>query len=347
VTLMLVLSVGPYLVGEWSERGFLGVAVWVAVSFGAMGLFFSLIAWVQRRGDFGSIGRARAAQGLATSAIQVGAGVAGFGSIGLVAGYVGGYLVGSLNLVHRTAREDAACFRAGTSFKLIRHMAAKYAHFPRYTVPAVLLNTASQQIPHILLPVFFAFGALGQFVLAYRVIVMPLSVVSEAVMKVFHREAVERHVSKQDLTPLVRSSYNRLLLVSAAPAALLFVTAPAIFGFVFGDEWREAGLYCQILLPALVARFVVTPSTCIFAVMERQREQYGLEGVAVVLRFSAVFAAAALFESPLWAISAYSVTGLAITGMYVVRIMSIAKDQSTDSRHGESLRLSVVDQMRG
>jgi O-antigen/teichoic acid export membrane protein len=99
--------------------------------------------------------------------------------------------------------------------------------------------------------------------------------------------------------------------------ALLFVTAPLLFGFAFGPNWVAAGDYARALIPAEFMLFVALPLTQAFFIYEKQEV-----ALAWNLAFLAVsaggFALGVLFGTPLACVQCYSI-GSAV--MYAVVII--------------------------
>ena len=68
----------------------------------------------------------------------------------------------------------------------------------------------------------------------------------------------------------------------------MMVVGPAAFVVVFGEEWREAGVYAQILAPWMFLTFVGSPLSSLFDVLERQATEFGLNALLFVLRVAAL-----------------------------------------------------------
>ena len=94
--------------------------------------------------------------------------------------------------------------------------------------------------------------------MAYRVAVLPLTLISGALAEVFYQKASAAFWAclKMDFTNQLR--FNIVLTVSLSlfivvPIAFL---APPIFSFAFGPQWERAGYMVIFLLPLLAVRLV-------------------------------------------------------------------------------------------
>lgn len=208
--------------------------------------------WAVRRRDFGLIARTRIWQPSANAATQVIAGILGSGPLGLIAGQVIGLIVGSKSLA-RGARVRARLDR--TEWRRIRGAARRYARFPKFDVPAAMVDTLSQQLPNLLLALLFNPAVAGWYMLAERTIAAPMTLISQAVGQVVYAKSRDDAITGSLLTSTVK--IVALLGLGVAVVGILFVPlAPMLFDHVFGREWENAGLYSAILFFGFAAQFV-------------------------------------------------------------------------------------------
>jgi O-antigen/teichoic acid export membrane protein len=52
---------------------------------------------------------------------------------------------------------------------------------------------------------------------------------------------------------------------------VIFFISEDLFSFVFGQEWRVAGVYAKYLIPMFILKFVVSPLTNVHSVYEKQK----------------------------------------------------------------------------
>jgi O-antigen/teichoic acid export membrane protein len=55
---------------------------------------------------------------------------------------------------------------------------------------------------------------------------------------------------------------------------LLFFFAPDIFSFVFGESWRPAGYFTQLMTPYFLLKFLAVPFVPVYSLAMRQREEF-------------------------------------------------------------------------
>jgi hypothetical protein len=147
----------------------------------------AVASWAVYRRTFPALGRMRAMQGLAQAVCQVALGFARVGPIGLIVGDVAGRVVGAEQLLRpllgvlRSTRLTAGAMR--------RYARARWG-FARVMTAASLVNALSLQVPFLLIPALFDLESSGQFFIAFRVSVLPASLVAAAMSQVFFGEVL-------------------------------------------------------------------------------------------------------------------------------------------------------------
>ena len=249
-----------------------------------MGIYQVFNYWAIRAKAYSVIARAKLTQSLAMVAVQV-LGYA-IGPLALLLGRVVGQAaatttLGSLALVNR--RE---AFRH-TTLSGVRKASARYCDFPLYSSWAGLLNAAGIRTPPLLFAIFYSANAAGLYMLASRVITLPMALVGAAIADVFVPNAVEA-VRGGRLRDSVASLQRHLAWIALPPAALLFLAAPEAFRIVFGAGWEQAGHMVRWLTPMLFLQFIVSPLARIFTVLEKQRLGLVLQANLCLLRLGSI-----------------------------------------------------------
>ncbi len=125
----------------------------------------------------------------------------------------------------------------------------KYKKLPIYSMPAHFLNSASYSMLNFFITELFGLGTLGYYSITYRILGIPLTLVSLNVSKVFFQRASE----EKNNTGGYRRTLMQLTLFLAClsiPMVLVLVTlGPFLFELFFGAGWGVAGRYAQILAP--------------------------------------------------------------------------------------------------
>lgn len=295
-----------------------------------MGCYQVLNNWAVRKAAFHDIAVTKVSQGLALALVQVVVGLLHRSPLGLVLGDFAGRVAGS-GMLFKVLRRSRLNIAPSVSRAALKTPARVYWKFPAYTLPNALLNTVSQSIPNLLLSSLFSPAVAGCYFFALQVTSAPLTLISKSVAQVFFQNAAEKHSQGQPLTELVRQVHWRLLWMAVAPSLVLMAFAPALFGWVFGAEWRMAGEYLRYLVPWLAALFVVSPTTYVFAIVNKQETMLVFELVVLALRVLAIVGGAHYSANPVWAIALFGAVGF-LANLYMRRLV-LAACRTPPERH--------------
>ncbi|MCX7570125.1 oligosaccharide flippase family protein [Tumebacillus sp. DT12] len=281
--------------------------------FGA-GCYQALSYWAIRQQAFGTIAKTKLTQGASTVGGQVGLGLLAFGPLGLLIGDMIGRFAGSLSLARLVWRGEGAPLRQ-VSWRGMAEMAVRYRRFPLLSGGSSILNSLVLQLPALLLTAFYGVQVVGWYVLAQRVMGVPLQVIGSSMAQVYLAEAAELvKLPAAEREPKLRRLFWRtakqMLMIGVPIAGAAAVLAPWCFGWIFGSEWREAGVYVQVLAVMFVLQFVTFPLGGNLFVFERQDLHLIREVCRLLLMAGAIWLAWHLGYEPLPAILVLSAAGV-------------------------------------
>ncbi|MFL9627876.1 lipopolysaccharide biosynthesis protein [Aeromonas jandaei] len=243
---------------------------WVPASTLLMGIYQSLNYWSNRKSHYKRLAISRSIQSGASAVTQLGAGYIGASIGGLIGSQLVGQVVSSAVLSQQIVHEDKLYFRKIRKKRMLL-MARRYQNFPRFLILAHGFNTASAQIPVMFLTVFFSTSIAGFYMLTQRVMGVPTTLIASAIGDVFRQEATHAYIHSGNCRDIYISTFKMLLFLSLPPSLVFIFIAPDLFAFAFGDTWRDAGIYAQILTPVFFLRFVTTPLSNMFMIAEKQK----------------------------------------------------------------------------
>jgi O-antigen/teichoic acid export membrane protein len=193
---------------------------------------------------------------------------------------------------------------AGLTRSSLGKVAARYKKFPLVNSPGVLLNSLAAELPVFMLTKFFAMDVVGFYMVATRILNQPMVIFGQSVSQVYLQSAAqERQRGVQHLEALYRSTLRRLALAGLVPAAIVLGLAPPLISLVLGPEWREVGIYMQILMLGKYFNFITTPVSTTFSILDRQEVGVAVMVLSAVGRLGAMVAYSDSAESMLIALS--------------------------------------------
>lgn len=142
--------------------------------------------------------------------------------------------------------------------------------FPKFALPAGVINSASSQLPVIFIASKFGLEASGLYALATRVLGAPIGLMGKAVLDVFKRTASKEFREQGHC----RKTYRETLLILGLCALVLAIgviwLAEPAFGWLFGRAWKDAGTIAVWLMPLFALRFMASPLSYVFYIANKQ-----------------------------------------------------------------------------
>ena len=331
VGMSLLFSVGIWLLQDqivgWINTPTLRPYLWLLpLGLLGAGAYRVLNYWAVRREAFTHVARTKLSQGLAMMLTQVGLGFLKLGPVGLLLGDVVGRSAGCGTLASLTLRRDRATIKQ-TSLKEMRLASIRYRKFPLLASGSSLLNSAGLQLPAILLAAFYGTQVAGWFALGQRVLGIPIALIGWSVAQVYMGEVSRlARDNPTALRQLFMKTAQKLLLVGVGPTVLLMFSGPQLFMLVFGEAWREAGVYLQLLGLMFLIQFVAFPLSQTLVLLERQDLQVAWDTGRLVLTVSALAIASSTGLESIAAIVLYSAAmTVAYAALFVMSAMVISR----------------------
>lgn len=146
----------------------------------------------------------------------------------------------------------------------------RYRDFMTLNFPANVINTASLQLPTVLIAAWYGPVPAVFFAMANRVLDIPFGTLSGAMSQVFYRESSE-HV-RGGGTPLghMRVTLAVSLVLGLAIAGVFLAASGPIVQLVLGDRWGTVAEVIPLVLAWRVMQFVNQPVSTIYSVLRRQ-----------------------------------------------------------------------------
>jgi O-antigen/teichoic acid export membrane protein len=249
----------PMLIADISARPVLFVVL-LGTATAAGGLQASLTALATQLHAFDAVTISRLIQAAITAILSIGLGLAGWDSTGLMIGFVLGQLIATLYLAQRLTIGPAL---RRFSWRAAKARARRHIASPQFLLASELINSLGSNLFSFTTAPLFGPAVLGQYSLGFRLATMPMNLIGFSMGSIFRTAISPQHLPAAEIPALYRSTAIRLALIGAVLIVPLLLAGPWLFQLVFGEQWRPAGEYVQILAPMILIRFVVGPLTAI------------------------------------------------------------------------------------
>jgi len=309
------------------------LAPWLAAAPGLVFLTVSGVAlryWFNRRGLYKRMAMNGLWRTVIAGTLNIGFGVLAMGEAGLIYGLILGqaFTVGIFGW--QLWKEDAHLLPLVTESSLHEN-ARTYSGFPKFSVLSGLVEALASQLPTLVFAMLFNPATVGLFAFATRTVNMPLGIVSSAIGDVFRQQASAQYAETGECRTVFLRCAKRLFALSIVPFVGLFLLAPALFGFVFGSQWAEAGRFVQLMACMCLVRFVVSPLSVMFYIAGKQNADLMLQSALLVALGLALWFLGRRGASAQTGIMAYA--GV-YTGKYIVEFLLSLRFATANRRGG-------------
>lgn len=269
------------------------------------GILSSLTYLNNRWGRFNHLAQSKMSQSFVMAIAQLAIGFTKLGSLGLVIGYCFGQIASIFSL-NKQAEIAKKISTEAINTKSILAVGKEYNEFPKYAMVTHSTEALSTNIPNLLLSKFFGTQYTGYYSLTTRTISLPLSLVGRSVGDVFLSTASKLYREQGECKDLYKRTFKVLALIPIIPFIIVFFFAEELFGFVFGDEWKVAGIYTKVLIPALYLQFISSPLSHMFVIAKKIKIEFFIQGAILLMSIIAFIIGYYYFDSTTISLAMFS-----------------------------------------
>jgi len=269
VTLVFWLT-APYLLELLSMQQLLPFWWLLPLAIAGTGLYELLSHWAVRDKAFKPLARTKIWQAVIGAITKIGLGLLGLKPLGLLIGQVFTQAGGVFSLFKNFFGKFRSTWRH-VSRTRIRFLIRRYADFPKYRLPSQFLLVFSTKAPLLYFAWHFGADITGQLGLALMVMALPINLFGQTTGKAYYGEIAKIGRKNPDkIYEITKNVTKKLFLISVPPFLVLLFGGPWLFQFIFGEVWREAGVFASMLAVYLLTQFVSSPLVNAMTVFEKQ-----------------------------------------------------------------------------
>ncbi|MFK8030843.1 MAG: lipopolysaccharide biosynthesis protein [Gammaproteobacteria bacterium] len=316
VLLMVLISLFGSSVLSIAGVDSLGTLLWfLPATIGIANTNLAMQFWFLRKKEYVDLAIVKALQSTARAGGQIGMGLAGLGPVGLAIGVFFGQFVSVLFLYRGVIKRHRSAF-VDLSAQSIYQKAMEHRSFATTYTPSALLEAGTVYMPAIVLGVLFGPAVAGLYAFTLQAARGGMSIVVEAISKVFLVQAVDDYNAAR--VHDVRKRALRLCLAQFALGVPIFglivAYGESIFGLVFGENWSQGGYYAALLTPHLFSLFIFEHLTRLFVVTGRHLVKLVWE----ILRFAVLLLTVVAVK--VWSLDAASAVLMLSCGWCVLHV---------------------------
>ena len=254
-------------------------------------------AWAAAEGNYRGLSWIRISQAFVVTIAQIGFGIISPTAFGMMVGHVLGTAAGIGFAMYFMPINPFAMGARKEFWSRLMAFWLNQRRFPIFALPADVINSASGQLPLILITSHFGADASGLFALTMRVLGAPIGLFGAAVLDVFKRSASSSYRDKGHC----KEDYERTFWLLTAGGVVLalgiHLTAESLFVWAFGEPWRQSGVIAHWLIPMFALRFVASPLSYVFYIAGKQQVDLAWQCALLATTFGSFMLTSSLEDS--------------------------------------------------
>ncbi len=242
--------------------------------------------WGLRNGDFREVSRVRMLNSLSMNSSNILFGFLGLGYKGLILGYIVGVVLPASWFTRKyhllkLKYKDFAISKRKTI------IGRTYIEFPKVNLPHAILDISREILIVFFILLYYDKTTLGSYDFSFKMLKLPLTVLGSAIGQVYFQKIASKKNNGESLVAITLETMRNLFLFSIVPFGLLFFIGDELFAFIFGENWRQAGEYSQIMAPWLMLNLIVSPISQLPVVLGKLKAFFwiGLVGSVLLISF--------------------------------------------------------------
>lgn len=268
--LLIILLFDDKIASFYENKAIKTVLYFIPFSVFSLALYNVINTWFNRIKAYKTLSFNRVTKSSISSVSSLATGFFGLKSLGLIVSEFLGQLLATIFFGREFFQTNGQVFREVKKEEM-KVLARQYSNFPAYTLPSDMLSMASYQLPVFVFAKIFATTTVGFYSLCIRVLDKPFVLLTSAVYEVFRQKATEDYNTIGNCLSIFKKTFVRLLVVALPSMTIFFIVAPDLFRIVFGPEWEIAGRYARIISIMYVFKFVASPLSFTFYIVNKQK----------------------------------------------------------------------------
>jgi O-antigen/teichoic acid export membrane protein len=240
--------------------------------------------WAMRFGEFKVISKIKVINSLLMNFSNVFFGWIGLGYKGLIIGYIVGVSIPGLFFLRKYHLLKLK-YKDFSTRSRKRIMGKTYLEFPKINLPHTLIDLTRELVLVLFILFYFNKNILGSYDFSFKILKLPLTVLGVSIGQVYFQNIAKKRNKNESIYEITKQTIKNLFLISIIPFTILFFWGSELFSFIFGEEWKLAGKYSEIMSPWLLLNLIVSPISHLPAVIGKLKSFFyvGLVGSILLI----------------------------------------------------------------
>lgn len=239
--------------------------------------------WAIRTKKFKRISYSRMSNSLINNSLRWLFGLFGWSSVGLYLASFIGYFISTIPFLQdwfRIHKQYKPIRSKGKTWVLIQ----TYREFPTVNLPHVLVDFGKDLLLAFFMVFFFSKEVFGWYSHSYTILQLPISIIGAAIGQVFFNRCAELVQEGKSTLPVLKKTVKTLFLIALTPFITLYFFGEELFSFVFGSNWRESGVYSEIMTVWFFMSFMTSVTSSLPTILSRQKQFFVLGIISAAIQ---------------------------------------------------------------
>ncbi len=310
-----------FILRLFNANSILEIAWLIPIGVFFFGFFEIIKSSLLRKKNFSSFSIARVYQIISTQIFIIFLGLFNPSYVFLLTSFILGNIISSTIFL----RESLFRIKTDVSKSLI-DISLKYKKFPLVNTLMVFANTISNELPVFFIVKYHTTEILGYYMLATRILVIPMNIIGTSIGKVYFQRASQiANQNKSYLFDIYKNTTLQLIKIGLVPFISLGLFASSLIDVFFGYNWNTSSIIIQIMTMGMFFKFITSPISTTFTVLNKQELSFYITIFSLFLRFCAMLYFRESLFSMLLALSISSASYYIIFHILVYKILILKK----------------------
>jgi len=333
-SILIILVFQSFIINRIHNPGFRLWLYLVPCTVFFQGFYQTLNLWNNRKQRYKRLAANRIVMTAVTTSLTLLLGYLNFHEKGLIISLITGQAISFIILFIQTIKVDSALIPLISKAQLVYSL-KHHKDFPKYNMPQGFLDALKDSSLVWIISFYFGNVALGSFSFAKSIIMRPLQVIGGSVSQVFYQRASKIYNETGDIWNISKRTLLNLVLIGLPFAILIFVFGGDIFHIIFGNLWKQAGVFSEILIFWLFISFVASPFGSVPIILHKQHFFFLFSIIYSVVPIIIIFLAGSLHIGVNNSIYGFSIANIIImlTILLWIRHLLIQQKNKTTGIH--------------
>lgn len=246
------------------------------------GMYSALQFWSIRKNNYSDIARSRMMQAISGNGSSILFGYTYQSFLGLLIGQIFNLSGGIFKLTLKAWDDFKKLPKV--EYSQLAETFIEYKQYPKYSSLEALANTASLQLPIVIIGFFLVGPEVGFLYLAMRILGIPMSLIGTSMGQVYVAQGSKIYENQGDLYKFTLNILKKLFKITLTPFIVLGVLSPLILKYILGESWEQVGFYITLMTPWYFLHILTSPLSMSLHIIEKQKVALFLQIFNLFLR---------------------------------------------------------------